>query len=98
MAHSIELNIPKSAAERASKSILNKLLADFKSGTLNTEQTVEAIEHWHSAVSAERNSGAEKQASDAPVWYSADEANAWANGYNAAIGGKADLGGSDDHP
>lgn len=27
---------------------------------------------------------AEKTASDAPVWYSAEEASAWANGYNAA--------------
>jgi hypothetical protein len=27
----------------------------------------------------------EKDASDAPCWYSADEANAWASGFNAAI-------------
>ena len=26
----------------------------------------------------------EREASDAPVWYSADEAIAWASGYNAA--------------
>ncbi|UVO33983.1 hypothetical protein KUL72_20950 [Bradyrhizobium arachidis] len=26
----------------------------------------------------------EKTASDAPAWYSAEEAGAWANGYNAA--------------
>jgi len=28
---------------------------------------------------------AEKTASEAPVWYSADEASAWANGYNACL-------------
>jgi len=28
--------------------------------------------------------GVEKDASDAPCWYSADEANAWASGFNAA--------------
>jgi hypothetical protein len=31
-------------------------------------------------------SATEKEASDAPVWYSADEASAWANGYNACSG------------
>lgn len=27
----------------------------------------------------------EREASDAPVWFSSDEANAWASGFNAAV-------------
>jgi hypothetical protein len=39
----------------------------------------------HPIAFCEACESAEKTASDAPVWYSAEEASAWANGYNAAI-------------
>jgi len=53
----------------------------------NIELKIPAAE-WDSIVHhLAGKPSSEKQASDAPARYSAEEASAWANGYNAAIDG-----------
>jgi hypothetical protein len=56
----------------------------------NIELKIPAAE-WESIVShlaGRLPNRSEKQASDAPVRYSAEQADAWASGYNAAIDGE----------
>lgn len=48
----ISLNIPKSAAERAARSVLFDILGQYRVGDINHEQAAEAIEHWRTSVSA----------------------------------------------
>jgi len=50
MADSIKLNIPNSAAERASRSVLTNILRWFKDGELNAEQAVSAIGDWRNST------------------------------------------------
>ena len=48
----ISLNIPKSAAERAARSVLFDILGGYRVGDINHEQTAEAIEHWRTSINA----------------------------------------------
>ncbi|MBN8978141.1 MAG: hypothetical protein J0I08_16845 [Rhizobiales bacterium] len=48
----ISLDIPKSAAERAARSVLFDILGQYRVGDINHEQAAEAIEHWRTSVNA----------------------------------------------
>jgi len=49
------------------------------------EDQADEIKRLRARLAAFERLTPEKTASDAPVWYSAEAADGWANGYNAAI-------------
>lgn len=50
MNRSVELSIPKSAADRAARAVLTDILRMLRVGEINNEQAIEAIEHWRDSV------------------------------------------------